>query len=124
MRKLIHVSVLLVAAVLTPGATAQPPGPVATPTYSPYLNLLRTGAPPAVNYYGLVRPEQNYRQTVQGIQSAVSTNQRTLADLTSGNLAPTGVQAQFLNHMGFFQTHRSGNFGTGAQGVSPTAARR
>src|SRR5262245_56181717 len=30
------------------------------PTFSPYLNLLRQGDP-VLNYYGLVRPEQEFR---------------------------------------------------------------
>ncbi len=34
---------------------------VAQPTVSPYINLLRRGNSTALNYYGLVRPEQEFR---------------------------------------------------------------
>jgi hypothetical protein len=38
------------------GAAAVRPAVLPAPALSPYINLLRRGADPAVNYYGLVRP--------------------------------------------------------------------
>ena len=108
---------LIVVTTFGEYATAQPPAPPRTPPTSPYLNLLRGGANPAVNYYGLVRPEQNLRQTLQGLQSATETNQQNINTLAAGELAPTGANAQFFNHGRYFMTQRSG----GASG-SPTAA--
>jgi hypothetical protein len=108
------VLVLLVAAGWS---AAQPPGPPPNPTVSPYLNLLRNGASPAVNYFGLVRPEQRTRQALQGLQTTQSSTMRTLNDLMTGDTPGTGVPAQFLNHGGFFLTQRSGGFGGG--GMTP-----
>src|SRR5262245_3465947 len=45
------------------GAPATPPG------FNPYLNLLRGGNSAAVNYYGLVRPQQNVQAQLQAIQA-------------------------------------------------------
>ncbi len=42
--------------------------PIDTPTFSPYLNMFRGGAGgggPALNYYGLVRPQQEFAQQNQ-----------------------------------------------------------
>lgn len=90
-------------------AAAQPPGPPPNrPAYSPYLNLLRAGNSPAINYYGLVRPEVNARQSLQAVQSAVSLNQRTLQELAGGDLGQTGTPAQFQNHGGYFLNHLGG----------------
>lgn len=104
-------TLLALLAVATGGgpAIAQPPGPpIARPTYSPYLNLLRQGNSPAINYYGLVRPELAARQSLQAVQSAVSANQRTIQELYGNDLGQTGVPAQFLNHYGYFQNQRAG----------------
>jgi hypothetical protein len=99
----------LVAAAWGGPVAAQPPGPPASrPAYSPYLNLLRAGNSPAVNYYGLVRPEVTARQSLQAVQSAVSVNQRTLLELAGSDLGQTGVPAQFLNHGGYFLNHLGG----------------
>ena len=39
--------------------------------FSPYLNLLRGGNSTLLNYYGLVRPEQEFRQANQQFQSSL-----------------------------------------------------
>lgn len=112
---------LAVLALASAPVAAQPPtpGPIARPAFSPYLNLLRPGNSPALNYFGLVRPEQSFRQTFQAVQSAVTTNQRTLADLArGGELGQTGAPAQFQNHLGFFQNQQSAGFGVGARGLT------
>ncbi len=44
----------------------QPPG-VRRPTVSPYLNLLRPGSP-AVNYYGIVRPQIDFERQLDALQ--------------------------------------------------------
>lgn len=93
-------------------AQAQVGSPPARPTASPYLNLLRPGASPAVNYYGLVRPEMNNRQNLQSLQSATAANQRTIGDLQNGGeLSATGVPTQFLNHGSYFLNQGTGGFG-------------
>ncbi len=97
-------------------ANAQGPGsPPNRPTVSPYLNLLRSNGSPALNYYGLVRPEINNRQNLQAIQSATAANQRTIGDLLNGGeLSATGVPTQFLNHGSYFMNQ--GNGGSAGRG--------
>jgi len=86
---------------------AQPPvpgGSVSRPTFSPYLNLNRAGTPAAVNYYGLVRPELQFRQSIQNLQGAVAANQQAIgvqAEVT-GMVSATGHPTQFLNYGGYF----------------------
>jgi hypothetical protein len=114
---------LLAVAVWGGTAAAQPPGPPPSrPAYSPYLNLLRTGNSPAINYYGLVRPEVAARQSLQAVQSAVSVNQRTIQELFGNDLGQTGVPAQYLNHGGYFLNHLSGG-GTPGLGSFRTMGR-
>src|SRR5438046_1979001 len=50
------------------------------PPYSPYLNLLRPGANPAINYYGLVRPQQDFARSMQSIQGQLLNTQQAIAD--------------------------------------------
>lgn len=70
------------------------------PTISPYLNLLRQGNP-ALNYYGLVRPEQEFRAAndqFRGQLGEVSQkfDQREEQDEAS-NLGVTGHRVRFLS---------------------------
>jgi hypothetical protein len=97
---------------------AVPTGPIARPTFSPYLNLLRGGNSAAFNYYGLVRPEQNALRNFQGLQAGVANNQAAINTFigTGGPLGSTGVPAQFMNYGGYFmnagmmgQTPRTGS---------------
>ena len=57
----ILITTLIVAAVLTAVGRASAQGfgqmPYQRPVVSPYLNLNRRGADPAINYYDLVRPQ-------------------------------------------------------------------
>jgi hypothetical protein len=47
------------------------PGGIPRPTTSPYLNLLGRGNP-AVNYFGIVRPQQQLQGLISGMISGVS----------------------------------------------------
>jgi len=123
MRHLLSVVVLSALAVLaiSSPAIAQPAAPrISPPTVSPYLNLLRGNTSPTLNYYGLVRPEQQLRQSLQGVQSTANSNQANINDLYSGGgLAPTGVPGQFLNHGSYFLTQTGGGgTGGGSSGMS------
>ena len=96
---------------------AQPVFPASRPTFSPYLNLARSGSSPTLNYYGLVRPEINNRQNIQAIQSVATSNQSSIGDLVNGvGIPTTGLSSQFLNHYKYFQNQGSGNFGRGQSG--------
>jgi hypothetical protein len=99
-------------AQLRPGIT-----PVGQPTTSPYLNLNRAGTSAGVNYYQLVRPEFAFRGSIQGLQSAVDTNQQLLAtgrQTTGQGGLVTGHSAAFLNTGGYFLNL------SGGRGSAPT----
>jgi hypothetical protein len=92
-------------------APAQSPGPPRLgappppPGSSPYLNLLR-GGNPAINYYGLVRPQQNFQTAIQTLQAQ---QQAALPPAPTGpaedpGLPGTGVAVGFLNHHVYFMS--------------------
>ena len=117
----------------TAGVSAQPPVPgggyYRPPAFSPYLNLLRAGSSPAVNYYGIVRPQMLFRESIQNLSNQVNLNQQAIGNLaTTGNALPvTGHPTQFMNLGGYFMS----NSGTGMSapragtiGGSPLPGRR
>jgi hypothetical protein len=99
---------LAAALLIAADARAQPPlGPrpltgVNTPPVSPYLNLLRPGTSPAINYYGLVRPEVNFMNSVQALQAQLGYAQQAAGVTQFGEPGTTGHPAFFLNHTGYF----------------------
>lgn len=89
------------------GVKAQPPaprplGPVANPPVSPYINLLRPGSSPAINYYGLVRPQVDFQQSMLALQSQVLDVQQGQNSLRNGDPGTTGHSVYFLNYGGYF----------------------
>jgi hypothetical protein len=98
-----HVAPLLVVWLFLASSMvdAQPPAPrpparQSTPSFSPYLNLLR-GGNPAINYYGLVRPELEFRGAIRQLQQQVETIPGQGLPAAAGQLPPTGHPVQFMN---------------------------
>jgi hypothetical protein len=91
----------------------RPPGVVGGPV-SPYINLLRQGSPAGINYYGLVRPQFQFQNSIQGLQSQVTTLGSQVATDTQGaNAMPvTGHPVQFFNYSHYF----GGRLGQGSVG--------
>jgi hypothetical protein len=88
-----------------PGSSSQP--------YSPYLNLLRANPLGAAgNYYGLVRPELSFRESIGqlGAQQAFTSAQQTALQNTLA-LPPTGHATGFFTHTRYFLTAGAGGFG-------------
>jgi hypothetical protein len=79
-----HLAINLLTALVffaTAKAEAQTPyGPLNQPPVSPYLNLLRGGAPAGVNYYGIVRPQLQFYSSIGMLQQ----QQQGLAAAQSG----------------------------------------
>ena len=73
-----------------------------TPTYSPYLNLLRGGNPLFMNYYGLVRPELAFRSSLQGLQQQANLNAQDIDALNTLGIDVTGHQIRFFNTTHYF----------------------
>jgi len=73
-------------------------------TFSPYLNLLRTSNSPVLNYYGLVRPEQEFREfnrlsqaNQQQLEQSLRTRQNTPDD--GSELGNSGHRAMFMSDL-------------------------
>jgi hypothetical protein len=80
---------------------------------SPYINLLRGGNPPWLNYAGLVRPQVNFLQSVYGLQSQISANQQGISTLEAASgLIGTGHPTSFLNTSHFFLYRGPATVGT------------
>jgi hypothetical protein len=93
-----------------------------TPVYSPYINLLRSGSF-TNNYFGLVQPEQEWRNSVFNLQTQASAQRQGLGDL-SNSLAPTtGHPTYFLNSSRYFLT-QAGAQGGGGRSPAPAGAPR
>jgi hypothetical protein len=113
----------VVVALGVTDAQAQGPGRsigmTPPPGYSPYLNLLRPGTNPAINYYGLVRPQQAFAQSMQFLQGELM-SQPTLADSQSGGPATTGHSIFFMNYGGYFMNTGAGQARSNLNGPART----
>jgi hypothetical protein len=116
-----RVRVLLVFGILGLTAatgSAQPQvGPTQNrPAVSPILNILRPGNSAGVNYYGLVRPQMEFRNNIQDLQQQATGNAAVIADLNSAFIPTTGHKTSFLNTGGYYSGGGSGG-GTGGFGT-------
>jgi hypothetical protein len=96
-------STVFAQAPITPQAPTQPYSP---PVFSPYLNLLNRGNP-AINYYGIVRPEVQDQQQLQRLQFGLArTNAEIEATTTTapGLLPTTGHTVGFMTQARYFNT--------------------
>lgn len=75
----------------------------ASPTVSPYLNLLRRGGGPGFNYFTLVRPELELRNTVRQMQLSLGDLRRQQELLQQQEAMPaTGHPTYFMNTGWYF----------------------
>ena len=101
-------AVLFVVAIVAAPAHAQfQPGPYGGPGYSPpvspYLNLLRRGSDPAINYYGIVRPELSFQRSIIGLQQQVNAvGAQAAADTQGLSLVSTGHPIVFSNYSHYY----------------------
>lgn len=78
-----------------PATWGGPPGGISRPTTSPYLNLMGRGNP-AINYFGIVRPQQQFQTFLSGSTGAPGIG--APEDLTDPELRRgTGHPATFDN---------------------------
>ncbi len=109
-RSYLRVVLLAITVFVADRAAAQGPS-FAThrPAFSPYLNLLRRDQNPALNYYGLVRPQVQYNDSIQNLQTRQTALEQEAAvgQNNTTNLPPTGHRAGFLTHKRFFMTSGS-----------------
>ena len=86
-----------------------------TPAFSPYLNLLRSGNSAGFNYYGIVRPQLEFRDNIGNIQNDVDINRQLIQNANNGTgqgydpfALTTGHTAVFLNNGGYFLNSNPG----------------
>jgi hypothetical protein len=90
------------------------------PVISPYLNLNRSGVSPAINYYGIVKPQIENRQALQNLQQQVQTTQNFVQNqatqMQAEEMAPTGrTSGGYFNYSHFFPGFtRGGSSGSGS----------
>ena len=118
---------LMFIALSAGSVSAQPRPPVVNrpPAFSPYLNLLRGGVSPAVNYYGIVRPQQQFRQQAQVLEQQIYQNSMAVQSLGVTGLAQqqpflatTGHPVAFNNYGGYFNNLSGGGaVGGGSPGI-------
>jgi hypothetical protein len=130
-----------------PPEIGRPPGigsPGYRPPVSPYLNLGRVGTP-AIDYYGIVRPQLEGMQAIQQLQQQMNVPGAGIGGLqgidpvtglpvvpgAAGNFAGAGgpgpLPAGFFTHGQYYMTVRptpgtgfgGGGGGGGGQGVHP-----
>jgi hypothetical protein len=76
--------------------------PVTSTPYSPYLNLLRPGSF-MQNYWGLVQPELQWRNSVQTLGQQVQANAQAISGLQGAQGPPTtGHRVRFMDTGGYF----------------------
>jgi hypothetical protein len=95
------------------------------PTYSPYLNLNRRGGTTTQNYFGLVRPELDFRQNLLSLNQQTATNQQSIAELGNQLLPATGHNIMFNNTSHYFGNLQGsgGGGGGGGRATSGTGQR-
>jgi hypothetical protein len=76
-------------------------GPLTRPAVSPYLNLFRGGSS-AVNYYDLVRPQQEFAASIQQLQQQQAAPVAPLAAESVQGIPVTGHPVQFMNFSRFY----------------------
>jgi hypothetical protein len=97
------------------------------PTISPYVNLNRGIQNPAINYFGIVRPQIDNHQAIQSLQQQVLTTQGLVQTqpqagaLSADEMAPTGrALGGYLNYSHYYPL-----YGRTAGGITaPGAVRR
>jgi hypothetical protein len=91
--------------------------PFQQPVVSPYLNLAR-GGNPAINYYGVIRPQEQTNLSIfQLQQQQQATGQAILATETATALPLTGHPTRFFNYSHYFFNQGGGVYAAG--GVAP-----
>jgi hypothetical protein len=91
--------------------------PPAGATATPYLNLIRRGNP-AINYYGLVRPQANFQAEMQALQQRINSAQREIdARGETNGLPATGHPTYFMNYSHYYPAY-------GTPGMAPTGRPR
>jgi hypothetical protein len=83
---------------------AQVPG-APRPAVSPYLQLNRPGESPALNYYGLVKPQLAANKAFLNLGTELSTLDANQAAMQANQLVQTGHTSSFMTQGRYFMTN-------------------
>jgi hypothetical protein len=102
-----------------PGAPTGPlPGGYGSAAVSPYLNLVQRGFSPAITYYGIVRPQINLQNAVQGLQfqqlMGAGAPSSVASDQYTNGIPYSGHTSTFMNYSHYF----GGASGVGGTGLN------
>ncbi len=111
------------------------PQPQGGPTFSPYLNLNRSGTQAGINYFGLVRPQLQTNQQLQNLQNqqALLANELGGGAIVPGQPVPvstTGHPVYYFDYARYFPLQGlsngggagGGGYGGGPRGGAPLGA--
>ena len=104
---------MALAAFGTAGRAHAQMGPY-NPPISPYINILRGGASPAVNWFNIVQPQLEFNSALGMVQS----QQNAMGQAISSNAlgATTGHPVMFGNYSHYYPMRRGG-MGMGGMGM-------
>jgi hypothetical protein len=81
------------------------------------LNLFNGGTNPAINYFGIIRPEIEFRNSLLQMQQQIAMGEQSTSDLaTTLGMVTTGHPSFFMSHRKYFQTVGTGAAGTQMRG--------
>jgi hypothetical protein len=93
-------------------ATAQyqpaPVNPFQQSPVSPYINIVRRGAPPAVNYFNIVQPQLQFQSQIGQLQQQQAALAQTGGTLLENQPLTTGHPIQFGNYSHYFGNRLTG----------------
>jgi hypothetical protein len=93
--------------------------PIDTPTFSPYINMLRNNGSPGLNYFGLVRPQLEFAQQNQQLGENLQTLQMQQGQPMRGFNGGYGYsQLGVTGHPVVFNSFGQGQFGGGYTGMA------
>jgi hypothetical protein len=119
-----HLTACLVMLCGTVSLRAQGPliNPSSRPAFSPWLNLNRQGNGPTLNYFGLVRPQMNFNNSIQQLQQQTTglQQQQQQQSTAPSELPPTGHASGFLNHSKYFLNSGGSTPSSGRVAAAPT----
>lgn len=96
------------------GGTSQPGS---SPTFSPYLNLLRGGSSGVgMNYFGLVRPQQQFSQQTQQLGNGIQSLQMQGGNIPTNSANYGYSQLGVTGHPVIFNSFGNGQFSGGYTG--------
>lgn len=115
------ITAVLALGVCTSESQAQPVNPAPPGNSLNTLNLLRGGSP-ALNYFGIVRPNSMNQNAWMNAQQQINTLSREEQTSQQGGIRQTGVGATYMNY-GHYYPRAGGGAGRPGSAGSPGTRR-